>query len=91
LLSGTSVALLSFGLVFQEPGVFLMLVIWGSWEAPTPGLADPDVESRPHPVGHLAGSIIGGLGVGAFGIAFDFCPAEGLVLDALMVLGVPRW
>jgi predicted MFS family arabinose efflux permease len=33
-----------------------------------------------------AGSVIGGLGVGAFGIAFDFYLAGGIVLAALAVL-----
>ena len=87
-------------LAWSLPGVLALLVIWGFvWGALPLGLqtwmsqAAPDASD-----GSLAlfvttiqiaisfGSILGGLGVGAFGIAFDFYLAGGIALAALLVL-----
>jgi predicted MFS family arabinose efflux permease len=87
-------------LAWSVPGVFVLLVIWGFvWGALPLGLQTWMSQAAPQASeGSLAlfvttiqlaisaGSIIGGLGVGAFGIAFDFFLAGGLVLVALLVL-----
>jgi predicted MFS family arabinose efflux permease len=87
-------------LAWSVPGVFVLLVIWGFvWGAMPLGLQTWMSQAAPQASeGSLAlfvttiqlaisaGSIIGGLGVGAFGIAFDFFLAGGLVLVALLVL-----
>jgi predicted MFS family arabinose efflux permease len=94
-------------LAWSLPGVFLLLVVWGFvWGALPLGLQTWMSQAAPGASdGSLAlfvttiqlaisaGSIIGGLGVGAFGIAFDFYLAGGIVLVALavlLVLGRPR-
>jgi predicted MFS family arabinose efflux permease len=87
-------------LAWSLPGVFALLVIWGFvWGALPLGLQTWMSQAAPAASdGSLAlfvttiqlaiasGSIIGGLGVGAFGIAFDFYLAGGVTLAALAVL-----
>jgi predicted MFS family arabinose efflux permease len=87
-------------LAWSLPGVFALLVIWGFvWGALPLGLQTWMSQAAPAASdGSLAlfvttiqlaisaGSIIGGLGVGAFGIAFDFYLAGGIVIAALLVL-----
>ncbi len=87
-------------LAWSLPGVFALLVIWGFvWGALPLGLQTWMSQAAPGASeGSLAlfvttiqlaisaGSVIGGLGVGAFGIAFDFYLAGGTVLVALLVL-----
>jgi predicted MFS family arabinose efflux permease len=87
-------------LAWSLPGVFVLLVIWGFvWGALPLGLQTWMSQAAPAASdGSLAlfvttiqlaisvGSVVGGIGVGAFGIAFDFCLAGGLVLVALAVL-----
>lgn len=87
-------------LAWSLPGVLALLVVWGFvWGALPLALqtwmsrAAPDVSD-----GSLAlfvttiqvaisiGSVLGGLGVSAFGIAFDFYLAGGITLAALVVL-----
>ena len=87
-------------LAWSLPGVLVLLVVWGFvWGALPLGLqtwmsqAAPDASD-----GSLAlfvstiqiaislGSVVGGLGVGAFGIAFDFYLAGGIALASLLVL-----
>ena len=87
-------------LAWSLPGVLVLLVVWGFvWGALPLGLqtwmsqAAPDASD-----GSLAlfvstiqiaislGSVVGGLGVGAFGIAFDFYLAGGIALVSLLVL-----
>lgn len=90
-------------LAWSLPGVFVLFVIWGFvWGALPLGLQTWMSQAAPGASdGSLAlfvttiqlaisaGSVIGGLGVGAFGIAFDFYLAGGIVLIALVVLLVP--
>jgi predicted MFS family arabinose efflux permease len=87
-------------LAWSLPGVFALLVIWGFvWGALPLGLQTWMSQAAPGTSeGSLAlfvttiqlaisaGSVIGGLGVGSFGIAFDFYLAGGTVLAALLVL-----
>ena len=90
-------------LAWSLPVVFVLLVIWGFvWGALPLGLQTWMSQAAPAvsdgslalfvttiQLAISAGSIIGGLGVGAFGIAFDFFVAGWIVLVALLVLLVP--
>lgn len=87
-------------LAWSLPGVIALLVIWGFvWGALPLGLQTWMSQAAPAASdGSLAlfvttiqlaisaGSIIGGLGVSTFGIAFDFYLAGGIALAALVVL-----
>jgi predicted MFS family arabinose efflux permease len=87
-------------LAWSLPGVFVLLVIWGFvWGALPLGLQTWMSKAAPGASdGSLAlfvttiqlaisaGSIVGGLGVSAFGIAFDFYLAGGLALVSVLVL-----
>jgi predicted MFS family arabinose efflux permease len=87
-------------LAWSLPGVFALLVIWGFvWGALPLALQTWVSQAAPAASdGSLAlfvttiqlaistGSIIGGLGVSTFGIAFDFYLAGGIALAALLVL-----
>jgi predicted MFS family arabinose efflux permease len=87
-------------LAWSLPGVFVLLVIWGLvWGALPLALQTLMLQASPNAsdgslalfvttiqVAISAGSVIGGIGVGAFGIAFDFYLSGGLVLAALLVL-----
>jgi len=87
-------------LAWSLPGVFVLLVVWGFvWGALPLGLqtwmsqAAPDASDgslalfvTTIQIAISAGSVVGGLGVGAFGIAFDFYLAGGLALASLLVL-----
>ena len=87
-------------LAWSLPGVLVVLVIWGFvWGALPLGLQTWMSQAAPGASdGSLAmfvttiqlaisaGSIIGGLGVGTFGIGFDFTLAGGIAVAALLVL-----
>ena len=87
-------------LAWSLPGVLVLLVIWGFvWGALPLGLQTWMSQAAPAvSEGSLAlfvstiqvaisvGSVIGGLGVGGFGIAFDFFLAGGIALASLLVL-----
>lgn len=87
-------------LAWSVPGVFVLLVLWGFvWGALPLGLQTWMSRAAPEASdGSLAlfvttiqlaisaGSILGGLGVGTFGIAFDFFLAAGIAVAALLVL-----
>jgi predicted MFS family arabinose efflux permease len=87
-------------LAWSLPGVLVLLVIWGFvWGALPLGLQTWMSQAAPAVSdGSLAlfvstiqiaislGSVVGGLGVGRFGIAFDFFLAGGIALAALLVL-----
>lgn len=87
-------------LAWSLPGVFVLLVVWGFvWGALPLGLqtwmsqAAPDASDgslalfvTTIQIAISAGSVVGGLGVGTFGIAFDFYLAGGLALVSLLVL-----
>ena len=87
-------------LAWSLPGVLVLLVIWGFvWGALPLGLQTWMSQAAPSASdGSLAlfvstiqiaislGSVVGGLGVGRFGIAFDFYLAGGIALAALLVL-----
>jgi predicted MFS family arabinose efflux permease len=87
-------------LAWSVPGVFALLVVWGFvWGALPLGLQTWMSQAAPEASdGSLAlfvttiqlaisaGSIIGGLGVGTLGIAFDFFLAAGIAVAALLVL-----
>jgi predicted MFS family arabinose efflux permease len=87
-------------LAWSLPGVLVVLVIWGFvWGAlplglqtlmsqVAPGVSDGSLAMFVTTIqlAISAGSIIGGLGVAAFGIAFDFSLSGGIALAALLVL-----
>jgi predicted MFS family arabinose efflux permease len=87
-------------LAWSLPGVLVLLVIWGFvWGALPLGLQTWMSQAAPTvSEGSLAlfvstiqvaisvGSVVGGLGVGRFGIAFDFFLAGGIALASLAVL-----
>jgi predicted MFS family arabinose efflux permease len=87
-------------LAWSLPGVFVLLVVWGFvWGALPLGLqtwmsqAAPDASDgslalfvTTIQIAISAGSVVGGLGVGAFGIAFDFYLAGAIALASLLVL-----
>lgn len=87
-------------LAWSLPGVLVLLVIWGFvWGALPLGLQTWMSQAAPAvSEGSLAlfvstiqvaisvGSVVGGLGVGRFGIAFDFFLAGGIALASLAVL-----
>lgn len=87
-------------LAWSLPGVFVLLVIWGfMWGAlplglqtwmsqAAPGVSDGSLALFVSTIqlAISAGSVIGGLGVGAFGIAFDFFLAGGIAVASLAVL-----
>jgi predicted MFS family arabinose efflux permease len=87
-------------LAWSLPGVLVLLVVWGFvWGALPLGLQTWMSRAAPSASdGSLAlfvstiqiaislGSVVGGVGVGAFGIAFDFYLAGGIAVVALLVL-----
>ncbi|MBW4041687.1 MAG: MFS transporter [Acidobacteria bacterium] len=87
-------------LAWSLPGVLVLLVVWGFvWGALPLGLQTWMSQAAPAvSEGSLAlfvstiqvaisiGSVVGGLGVGRFGIAFDFFLAGGIALVSLLVL-----
>ncbi|MGT2425604.1 MFS transporter [Amnibacterium kyonggiense] len=87
-------------LAWSLPGVLVLLVVWGFvWGALPLGLQTWMSQAAPSAsdgslalfvstiqIAISAGSVIGGLGVGRFGIAFDFYLAGGIALAALLVL-----
>ena len=87
-------------LAWSFPGVLALLVIWGFvWGALPLALQTWMSQAAPEAsdgslalfvttiqIAISAGSVIGGLGVGAFGIAFDFFVAGGIALASLLVL-----
>jgi predicted MFS family arabinose efflux permease len=87
-------------LAWSLPGVLVLIVIWGLvWGALPLGLQTWMSQAAPAvSEGSLAlfvstiqvaisvGSVLGGIGVGRFGIAFDFFLAGGIALASLLVL-----
>ncbi|GAA2750629.1 MFS transporter [Amnibacterium kyonggiense] len=87
-------------LAWSLPGVLVLLVVWGFvWGALPLGLQTWMSRAAPSASdGSLAlfvstiqiaislGSVVGGVGVGRFGIAFDFFLAGGIAIAALVVL-----